>query len=124
VAFKKYPKVHLVHGDSAKALPGVVDGVTGRCLFWLNGHYSAGITALGDVRSPVKMELEAILRHPVEDHVILIDDAICFDGCHGYPTLFELGHFVASRLPNHEISVFDNVIRIIPKRIEAESPVH
>ena len=114
LAFKRYSHVHLLQGDSAEVLPGILDNVSERCLFWLDGHYSAGITALGNMRSPVKMEIEAILGHSVRDHVILIDDAICFDGSHGYPTLFELRERILDRLPNYEMSVFDNVIRINP----------
>jgi len=77
-----------------------------RCLFWLDGHYSGGITALGDVQCPIRAEIEAILRHPIKDHVLLIDDAICFDGHHGYPTLFELHDIVVSRFTGYEMQVF------------------
>lgn len=115
-AFRKYPHIHLVAGDSATALEGVLRGIKGRCLFWLDGHYSGGITALGDARCPVRAEIEAILRHPNKDHVLLIDDAICFDGNHGYPTLFELHDIVVSRFPGYEMQIFDNVIQILPTR--------
>jgi hypothetical protein len=112
--FKKYPHIHLVAGDSATALESVLSDIKERCLFWLDGHYSGGITALGDVRCPVRAEIEAILRHPIKNHVLLIDDAICFDGNHGYPTLFELHDTVVSRFPGYEMQVFDNVIQICP----------
>jgi hypothetical protein len=115
-AFRKSPHIHLVSGDSATALPLVLDRIQERSLFWLDGHYSGGITALGDVRSPVRAEIEAILQHPIRDHVLLIDDAICFDGNHGYPTLFELHDTVINRFPGHEMQVFDNVIQICPKQ--------
>jgi hypothetical protein len=115
-AFKKYPHIHLVVGDSATALERVLGGIKERCIFWLDGHYSGGITALGDVRCPVRAEIEAILRHPIKDHVLLIDDAICFDGNHGYPTLFELHDTVVSRFPGYKMQVFDNVIQIRPIR--------
>ncbi len=114
LAFQKYPHIHLVAGDSATALDFVLRDIKGRCLFWLDGHYSGGITALADVRSPIRAEIEAILRHPVKGHVILIDDAICFDGNHGYPTLFELHDTVVNRFPGYEMQVFDNVIQIRP----------
>jgi hypothetical protein len=115
-AFRKSSHVHLVSGDSATALEHVLDRIRERSLFWLDGHYSGGVTALGSARSPVRAEIEAILRHPIKDHVILIDDAICFDGEHGYPTLFELHDTVVSRFPGHEMQVFDNVIQVRPKR--------
>jgi hypothetical protein len=114
--FEKDPHIHLVAGDSSTALDSVLAGINQRCLFWLDGHYSGGITALGDVRCPVRAEIEAILRHPIKDHVLLIDDAICFDGNHGYPTLFELHDTVLSRFPGYGMQVFDNVIQICPGR--------
>jgi hypothetical protein len=115
-AFRKYSHIHLVVGDSTTALESVLGGIKERCLFWLDGHYSGGITALGDARCPIRAEIEAILRHPIKDHVLLIDDAICFDGNHGYPTLFELHDIVVSRFPGYEMLVFDNVIQIRPTR--------
>jgi hypothetical protein len=114
-AFTKYPHIHLIAGDSSKALDHVLSSIKGRCLFWLDGHYSGGITALGDTWCPIRGEIEAIIRHPVKDHVILIDDSQCFDGNHGYPTLFELHDIVVNHFPEHEMHVFDNVIRITPK---------
>ncbi len=113
-SFKRYHHIHLLPGDSGAVLPKVLDQVTGPCLFWLDGHYSGGITALGDLRCPVRKELDAICRHPTKNHVILIDDAICFDGRDGYPTLFELRDIIRDNLPAHEITLLDNVIRIAP----------
>jgi hypothetical protein len=112
--FKKYPHIHLVAGDSAKILGSVLSGINDRCLFWLDGHYSAGITALGESRCPLYAEIEAILQHPVKGHVLLIDDAICFNGHDGYPTLFELHDIVVNRFPGYEMQVFDNAIQIRP----------
>jgi hypothetical protein len=114
LAFNDFPHIHLVAGDSATALAGVLSGIEERCLFWLDGHYSGGITAMADSWSPINAEIETILRHPVKDHVILIDDANAFDGKHGYPTMFELYNVVANRFPGHEMLVFDNVIQIRP----------
>ena len=114
IAFRNYPHVHLVPGNSAHALGGVMDRISERCLFWLDGHYSGGITASAEDRSPIRAELEVILRHPVKDHVILIDDANCFDGEHGYPSIFEMYQLVVNRFPQYEMQVFDNVIQLRP----------
>ena len=112
--FKKYPHIHLVAGDSATCLGSVLSGINDRCLFWLDGHYSAGITASGEAYCPLNQELDAILKHPVKGHVLLIDDAICFDGTNGYPTLFELHDTVLKSFPGYEMKVFDNIIQIRP----------
>jgi hypothetical protein len=113
-AFKKYPHIHLVAGDSATALESVLGGVNKRCLFWLDGHYSGGMTAMADLWSPVLAEIDTIHRHPVKEHVILIDDAVCFNGENGYPTLFELHDVVVKRFPGYDMQVFDNIIQLFP----------
>lgn len=44
---------------------------------WLDAHYSGGTTAKGKKSSPLKDELEIIKKHPIKNHIILIDDVNC-----------------------------------------------
>jgi hypothetical protein len=105
-------QIENVQGDSGKLLGERLANINEPCLFWLDGHYSGGITARGTLETPIKNELAAILSHPIDGHVILIDDARCFTGENDYPTLDELKSFVAERKPNHKFSVEHDVIRI------------
>src|ERR1700678_2682124 len=41
------PKVTIVHGDSATALPALVTTIAEPILFWLDGHYSGKGTGMG-----------------------------------------------------------------------------
>ena len=104
--------IQIVQGDSGKLLSDYIANINEPCLFWLDGHYSGGITAKGTLETPIKNELTAILAHPIDGHVILIDDARCFTGANDYPTLDELQTFVAERKPKHKLSVEHDVIRI------------
>ena len=104
--------IEIVQGDSGKLLGEVLAKINEPCLVWLDGHYSGGITAKGPLETPIKNELTAILSHPVDGHVILIDDARCFTGENDYPTINELQNFVAERKPNHKFSLEHDVIRI------------
>lgn len=104
--------IEIIQGDSGKLLGACLATINKPCLFWLDGHYSGGITAKGSLETPIKNELSAILSHAVDGHVILIDDARCFTGENDYPTLEELKNFVAERKPNHKFSVETDVIRI------------
>jgi hypothetical protein len=104
--------IQIIQGDSGKLLGDHLSAIDEPCLFWLDGHYSGGITAKGALETPIKNELTAILSHPVDGHVILIDDARCFTGENDYPTLDELQKFVAERKPNHKFSVEHDIIRI------------
>src|SRR5258708_4484486 len=84
--FRKQPHIHILQGDSGKVLPQVLSSISEPCLFWLDGHYSGGITAQADLDTPIMRELQTVFRHPCKTHVILIDDARLFDGTHDYPT--------------------------------------
>ena len=80
--------VLIVHGDSGKVLPKVLSDIHEPTLFWLDGHYSAGITAKGEKECPIFEELDAIFHHGHDlNHVLLIDDARCFNGENDYPTI-------------------------------------
>ena len=106
--------IQIVEGDSGKLLGDHIGRINEPCLFWLDGHYSGGITAKGALETPIKNELTAILSHPIDGHVILIDDARCFTGENDYPTLDELRNFIAERKPKHKFSVEHDVIRAHP----------
>jgi hypothetical protein len=110
--FAADPRVHIVEGDSGNVLPEVLSGISERCLFWLDGHYSGGVTGKGDQDCPIRLELAGIFSHKVADHVILIDDARCFRGCDGYPTLEELRSIVQTYRPGWSCDVADDIIRI------------
>jgi hypothetical protein len=112
--FKNYKNVRLVQGDSGKKIPELLTEITQPALFWLDGHYSSGVTAMGDLATPISAELEAILRHPVKQHVILIDDARCFNGCDGYPHLDDLLHVVREE-GSYTAEVSADIVRLTPR---------
>ena len=92
--FRNKHHVQLLHGDSSDKLKEVVDQLNSPALFWLDGHYSEGITAKGEKICPVLSELTSIFQSRY-NHVILIDDARLFVGKDDYPTLEELKNFVS-----------------------------
>ena len=110
--FADQPHVTILQGDSAARLPELLQNLAEPCLFWLDGHFSAGPTAKGDKETPVVEELAAIRRHPTAGHVVLIDDARCFDGSHDYPTLGELERLAreGGRFRNFEVAA--DVVRV------------
>jgi hypothetical protein len=108
---KKYKNVSVLYGDSAEVLPGVLAEIECPCLFWLDAHFSGGLTGKGASDTPVRRELEAILGHPYR-HTVLIDDASCFDGTHDYPHLTWIER--AALASRYRISVADNIIRLVP----------
>jgi hypothetical protein len=113
--FRAYPHIQIWQGDSSELLPKILSGVSGNCLFWLDGHYSSGITAKGALETAVVKEVTTILGERIKSHIILIDDARCFDGTHDYPTLQGLREQVARIRPDYAFSVSNDVIRIHPQ---------
>lgn len=103
--------VELLCGDSSVKLPEILKKEHQPCLFWLDGHYSGGVTAMGSLECPVREELAAILQHPV-NHVILVDDARLFNGTHDYPTVDEIKQIIAAHGKNGTVTVEDDIIRI------------
>ena len=117
--FRNYSHINILHGDSGELLPELLGKLSEQCLFWLDGHYSAGFTARGKLDTPIVNELMTIFDHKIKDHVILIDDARLFNGTEDYPTLEELRRLFADKRPDYEFSVANDVIRAHPsKKVE------
>ena len=74
--------VFLHEGDSSIVLGEILENIHEPCTFWLDAHYSCGNTAIGQTWSPIVKELETINRHPIRNHIILVDDMRCMDNTH------------------------------------------
>jgi len=110
--FKKYSHITILQGDSGIVLCEVVSKLDEAALFWLDGHYSGGITTKGEKECPILEELKHIFESEYH-HVILIDDARCFNGSRDYPTIGELTEYVEKNKPGYTIEVNDDIIRLV-----------
>ncbi len=102
------PRVHLIYGDSTEVLGQILNQIDEPVTFWLDGHYSASETAMGDTNTPILAELETIARHPIKTHTILIDDMRTFGTI--YFDFIELQEIIDAVLrinPFYEISFED-----------------
>jgi len=112
--FKGEETIELIHGDSGIELENIVNRIDQSTLFWLDGHYSAGVTARGDKDTPIYKELDHIFNAEDRGHVVIIDDARCFGADPAYPSIEELSDFVNSKRPDASIKIQDDSIRITP----------
>lgn len=94
--FRHFDHVTIHQGDSSAILPALVPTVNGATLYWLDGHYSAGITGAGVSHCPIVAELEAIYHFSRGPFTIVIDDARCFGTDPAYPTIAEVMAQVAA----------------------------
>lgn len=113
--FKICKHISIIQGDSAVELPQILTGIEGKCLFWLDGHYSGGVTAKGGTETPVLEELRHI-RTYCSDPFVLIDDARLFQGMNDYPSLPALERVVRSLWPDYTFEVIHDIIHILPPR--------
>jgi hypothetical protein len=109
--FKNDKNITIVQGDSGKVLPNVLSEINEPAIFWLDGHYSAGVTAKGDTDCPIFDELESIFNSKKFNHVLLIDDARLFNGHGDYPSIEKLTEFIKNRNSNYQLEVKDDIIR-------------
>lgn len=109
--FKYDRKVHLILGDSGKKIFDIINSISTRAVFWLDGHYSGTYTALGDVECPIYGEIDGVFSGKIKDHILLVDDARCFVGENSYPTVEELYNYIKKYNPNYKMSVFVDILR-------------
>jgi hypothetical protein len=92
-------------------LDHITQNLTDRALFWLDGHYSGGMTARGKKDSPILEEVNAIFRYKQLGHVLLVDDADSFNGQGDYPTIEELTMHIKKYNSKYEMALKDNILR-------------
>ncbi|MFC1764330.1 hypothetical protein ACFL6U_19935 [Planctomycetota bacterium] len=112
--FKPDKHVEVILGDSGVVLGRIISRIDRPALFWLDGHYSGGDTAIGECSTPIFKELTHVLQATEMQHVILIDDARSFGVADGYPEISELKAFVHEKNDQLGFEVKDDLIRITP----------
>ena len=67
--------VEFILGDSATLLDKVISEIPDNTVFWLDGHWSGGITSKGIYEVPIIKECKHIDKHYKSSHgIIIIDD--------------------------------------------------
>lgn len=98
-----FPHVSCIEGESSAELPWVLQNIDEPALFWLDAHATGGDSTADAGFDPIFKELDAIYRHPVKRHVILIDDA------RGHDETIWLS------VPAHyRATIRNDIIRIVP----------
>ena len=110
--FEEDKNVFILKGDSGVILNELMPEIFEPTIFWLDGHYSAGITARGEKECPIFEELTAIFGAKELNHIILIDDARLFNGTNDYPSVEELVEFMEMKNKKFSLTIKDDIIRI------------
>jgi hypothetical protein len=121
--FQRSPGIHLELGDSAIILPRILAIVDAPSLFWLDAHFSGGITLGDENKSPIMDELRIILEHSIRhgfDHLVMIDDARDFIGKSGYPAISDINYLVKNSIPHWVVSVHDDMIQVCNSEVQRQ----
>jgi hypothetical protein len=110
--FRKNSRIKILIGDSGEVLRSACIELPSPALFWLDGHFSGGVTALGDATTPIFAELQAIHSCGRKADLILVDDIRLFNGTDGYPTLEELMEVIHKLNPNWQCQIQGDILKI------------
>ncbi len=98
--FARSKNVKILHGDSSVVLKNK-DLPNSSVLYWLDGHYSGGVTALGEDFSPIINELSAIFNKNSHNYVAIIDDVRLFKNDSNYISLDDLEKYITQNNKNY-----------------------
>jgi len=111
--FARHAHIHIVEGDSQKAIPEIIHSLNQPALFWLDAGYYGWAGLQGD-KQRLTSELDAILSDQRYQHVILMDDARGLNGQNGAPTVAQLKERIEAAFPGRSIEVKHDILRITP----------
>jgi hypothetical protein len=118
--FAAHPQVQLLQGDSGVKLAEAIKDLKEPALFWLDAHYSFGLTAGRGTDAPIFKELSCLTGRQEFRDAILIDVARLFGWDFGYPSLRKVKRFVASHWPERRFYVESDIICIVPAIIAGQ----
>jgi hypothetical protein len=120
--FETKKNVKIIWGSSEEILPNLVKSLSDQEIddvsFWLDGHYSAGITFLGERETPIVFELNLISKflNKFSKVTIFVDDVRQFsksdDDKNQYPSLSFLASYADTNglywIIEHDIFIMTN----------------
>jgi hypothetical protein len=109
--FRRSPAVTVWNGSSPEILRDLLPKLQGSVLFYLDGHYSGGITGQGARSCPVREELEAICELCPGKVGIIVDDARLFGVDPEYPSISQVREWMKNLRPGACVRVeYDTIV--------------
>jgi hypothetical protein len=98
--------IEVIQGDALAVLPKLLNGeVVNNVLIFLDGHFSGGETACGNLLEPAVEELTIISKYRDKVKGIVIDDFRLFGTEHGFPKKSDLLKVAEKYFDDYEITV-------------------
>lgn len=124
--FLKSKNVFVYRGDSPVVLQEILPEISGRILFYLDGHYSGDDSARSDVNTPILKELSTIRAANKDQSIILINDMRLFQDSlypenirntclDGYPDLRAVVEAILAINPTYQICFLGDALLAYPQ---------
>jgi len=121
--FSTVANLHFHHGDSRECLRQIQQSLNGPALYWLDAHWSGGVTFGQGDECPLLSEIEQV-NQGAADSIILIDDARLFlappprpHDADQWPDLLTVLSALAQPKPRRYIIVHQDVIVAVPPKL-------
>jgi hypothetical protein len=107
----RYAKCEVIEGDAAKEVPKLCErsDIGSDILFFLDGHFSGGDTALGEQTEPALDIIHAIAKRKERMAAMIVDDFREFGTRSGWPAKSQLVHAIEHSFP---AKTFDLVVHM------------
>lgn len=102
------PRVNMYLGDSAAWLPVILGMIMEPSVIWLDAHPHDTPEGPTPDNCPILKELDALVEHPIKDHVILIDDIDVFSADGSAIRIEQIMDRIESINPRYEASKLDS----------------
>ena len=106
---KPHSNVEAIQGDGLVEIARIFEGAEiNNAVVFLDGHFSGGVTAMGDLAEPAVEELAVLSKHRERIAGIVIDDFREFGLQNGWPMKWEIIRSAEELFGNHgyEVTVF------------------
>jgi hypothetical protein len=109
--------VKVIEGDAVEELKKLPFDKLNNILVFLDGHYSGGITACGDLPEPALEEIRILATQKNKINCVIIDDFRCFGREIGFPSKSALIECIEKNFPEYVINVhLDQIIFYEPNK--------
>lgn len=121
--YSSQKNIEFRHGNSPDVLADIVQQLDTPAIFWLDAHWSGGITYGQQIECPLRLELE-IIKTSKQENIVLIDDASFFlspppapHRIDAWPTISEIIKDLERINPNYYTVIWNDVIIALPSKL-------
>jgi hypothetical protein len=118
---KKCGNVTVLNTDSPRGLRQLAPQISDSCLFWLDAHWSGGITAGAEQQCPLLDEIAAVQMF-AQPKAVLIDDARLFLSTpqpphdpDQWPEISEVVSALTRTFPKNYLAIIEDAIVCVPE---------